>query len=90
MELDIIKIGNSKGIRIPTSILKECGFEKKVSIEIHGDSLTLRPARRPREGWEEAFKRMRANDDDALIYDDSLDLHLLPEWKDEGDNSNKQ
>lgn len=82
MEVDIIKIGNSKGIRIPSNILKKCGFGKKVVIEVNGNSITLTPARKSREGWAEACKRMHANGDDTLLIPSDLDNDMLEEWDD--------
>lgn len=83
MEADIIKIGNSKGIRIPASLMKQCGIAKKVKIEVNGNAITLTPIRKPREGWEEAFKKAKALGqlDGELYFDDCLDNELLEEWK---------
>jgi antitoxin MazE len=84
MEADIVPIGNSKGIRIPAHILKQCGIDKKVQIEVNGNKITLTPARAPRQGWEEAFKKAasRIHEDDPVIYDDSPDLDKLEEHLD--------
>lgn len=81
MEADIIRIGNSKGIRIPASMLKQCGIDKKVVIKVDGNTITLTPARAPRQGWEEAFKKAasRVHEDDPVIYDDTIDLDMLEE-----------
>lgn len=42
MRLPIIKIGGASGVRLPQSILKQCGVEGQVSMEIDGDSLVIR------------------------------------------------
>jgi antitoxin component of MazEF toxin-antitoxin module len=42
MRLPIVKIGNASGVRLPQSILRQCGVSGEVSIEIDGDSLVLR------------------------------------------------
>ena len=56
MKIDIIKIGNSKGIRLPKAVIEQCGFAEHVELEIRGDEVVLRPAKRiPREGWEARF-----------------------------------
>ena len=34
MEMDIIKIGNSKGIRIPHAVLRQCGIDSKVELVV--------------------------------------------------------
>ena len=69
MEVDIVPIGNSMGIRIPAHILKQCGIDKKVIIEVTGNQITLTPARAPRQGWEDAFKKAasRIREDDPAI-----------------------
>ena len=74
MEADIIRIGNSKGIRIPASMLKQCGIDKKVIIKVDGNTIMLTPARVPRQGWEDAFKKAatRIHEDDPVIYDDTI------------------
>lgn len=57
METDIIKIGNSKGIRIPKAILEQCGFNGVINMRVDGDKLVLfKPKRKVREGWAEAIK----------------------------------
>lgn len=81
MEVDVVRIGNSRGIRIPASILKQCGIDKKVTIKIDGDTITLTPSRAPRQGWAEACKRAasRLHEDDPVIGDDTIDIDLLLE-----------
>ena len=79
METDIISIGNSRGIRIPAHILKLCGIEKKVLMEVRDGQITLTPIKAVRQGWEEAFRlaSSRLAEEDPAIYDDSLDLDTL-------------
>ncbi len=67
MRASIIKIGNSQGIRIPKPIIKECGFEKEVELEIHDHEILIRPIRHPRHNWGNAFKTMAANGADKLL-----------------------
>jgi antitoxin MazE len=76
----IIQIGNSKGIRIPTQILKDLNIENQVELIINDakDEIIIKPVHKAREGWSESFKKMRTEADDALIINDSLDLN---EWE---------
>lgn len=67
---NIIRIGNSQGIRIPKPLLEQLNFPERVTLEATSDgALVVRPARAPREGWAEAFQAMAANGDDALLLD---------------------
>ena len=81
METDIVSIGNSRGIRIPAHILKLCGIEKKVRLEVRDGRITLTPVKAVRQGWEEAVRLASARlaDDYQVIYEDSLDLDTLEE-----------
>ena len=67
MKVDIIPIGNSKGIRIPKALLEQCGFSQSVEIEVKNNHLVLSPSVRLRNGWEDAFKAMSTKKDDNLL-----------------------
>jgi len=69
MKIDIIKIGNSQGIRIPQAIMEQCGFGDSIEMEIKNGSLVLSP-HQVRVGWSESFQEMAANGDDELLIDD--------------------
>jgi antitoxin MazE len=45
MILDIVQIGNSQGIRIPKSILEECGINKKIDLEVKNNTITIKKLR---------------------------------------------
>jgi len=70
MQLAIVSIGNSKGIRIPKAILDKYQFTDSVEVEMRDDSIVLKPVRHAREGWEESFRQMRQNGDDRLLIPD--------------------
>lgn len=74
----IVKIGNSKGIRIPRILLEQAGLSDEIEMRVEGDQLIIHPVRKPREGWEEQFKLMAANHDDQLI-----DEMTISEWDEE-------
>jgi antitoxin MazE len=56
MLASIISIGNSRGIRIPQSILNQLNFNEKVEMEVQDNKLIVsRIEKPPRQGWEKAF-----------------------------------
>jgi antitoxin MazE len=67
MRASIVQIGNSRGVRIPKVLLEQTGLHDEVEIEVRGEQLIIRPANPPRAGWGEAFARMAARGDDALL-----------------------
>jgi antitoxin MazE len=81
MKVELIKIGNSRGIRISKPIIEQCGFGKDVELEISGNSLIVSPSRGRREGWDKAFKVMQKNGDDELLDDDMVESKFdSEEW----------
>jgi len=63
----IVKMGNSKGVRIPKPILEQLALGEEVEMSVRGDQLVIRPGKRPRSGWEEQFARMAQHADDRLL-----------------------
>ncbi len=72
MKLDIIKVGNSKGIRIPKAVLEACDIGDAVDLQIQDDKLVLIPLKDPRAGWEEAFKADPPNSGHQEVFGESI------------------
>ena len=72
MRASIVRIGNSRGIRIPQSLLEQCRLGSSVELEVQDGQLVVRPADRPRAGWDDAFCAMAEQGDDALLDQESL------------------
>ncbi|MBW7864970.1 MAG: AbrB/MazE/SpoVT family DNA-binding domain-containing protein [Candidatus Hydrogenedentes bacterium] len=71
-----VRVGNSRGLRIPKAVIEQLGFGSEVEIAVLEDSLVIRPAGRRRSGWEQKFLEMAAHGDDSL-----LDGHTATEWE---------
>ena len=69
MELAVIKIGNSKGIRLNKTLLEKYQIKDKVEIVLENDHILIKPISQPRLGWEKAFEKMHENGDDKLLMD---------------------
>lgn len=67
MEAAIIKIGNSKGLRLSKTILEKYKIKDKVELILEKGEIILRPISHPRKDWEQAFEKMHANNDDELL-----------------------
>lgn len=62
-----MRIGNSRGIRIPKPILEAAGLTGEVELEVEEGRLVVRSADRPRQGWEASFAAMAGSGDDRLL-----------------------
>lgn len=80
MELSIIKIGNSKGIRLSKSILKQLGIKDRVELIVKNDQLIIKPISKVRDGWEDQFKQMAELNDDQLLIPDVFDDETIEKW----------
>ena len=78
---EIVRIGNSQGVRIPKAIREQARLTGKVSMVVSGGALVIRSARRPRQGWEEAFARAaRRKHDEAIWPGDMRNAFDDAEW----------
>ena len=67
MKASIIRIGNSKGIRIPKVMLEQTRLSGEVEMEARDQQIVIRPLSSPRQGWEEKFRTMCERGDDKLL-----------------------
>ena len=77
MQLDIVRIGNSRGIRLPQNVIRECGFMNTVEAELINHSLILKAPEKSRAGWENLFQIDLEDDRDIDI------LSFQNRWDDE-------
>ncbi len=80
MEAAIIKIGNSKGLRLSKTILEKYNIKDKVEIILEKGQIILKPIETPRENWESAFKKMNTEDDDTLLIEGVFNDDNFEEW----------
>lgn len=81
MEISVIKIGNSKGIRLSKTLLEKYNIQDTVELILEKGQIVLKPVSKPRKGWEKAFKKMTENDEDKLLINDVFEEENLEEWK---------
>jgi antitoxin MazE len=76
MRVAIVAIGNSRGVRLPKTVLDQLGFGAEAELAVEDGRVTLTPLTTPRRGWAEAFARRPP---EPLTPEDSdwLDAELL-------------
>lgn len=80
MNIAVISIGNSKGIRLGKSILEKYNIKDAVELVLEKGYIIIKPASSPRKGWEKAFKKMHENGEDRLLMTDFFEDENLEEW----------
>lgn len=74
MNIPIVKIGNSRGIRLPKNLLDRYQLSGSIELELKDNHIVLKPTPTVREGWAEAFQRHADSNDDNPFGND-----LFPE-----------
>ena len=77
----IVKIGNSRGVRLPKLLIDQMGFKKEVEIVVQRGQLVLRPVTHPRYGWEEQFLAMAKHGNDKMLDEPTSTQWDRSEWK---------
>lgn len=81
MDISIIPIGNSKGIRLSKTLLDKYNIKDKVELILEKGYIILKPKSEPRKGWEKAFKKMHESGDDKPLMNDIFEDENFEEWQ---------
>ena len=80
MLVPVVQIGNSRGLRLPKSIIEKLNFKDQVKMIVNDDELVIKSvAKKPRQGWNEAFAEMSENKEDKLLLPQNIDKDVF-EW----------
>lgn len=63
----IVRIGNSRGLRLPKALIEQAELSEEVELYAEPGRLVVQSVREPRLGWAEAAKQMRAAGEDRLL-----------------------
>ena len=77
----IVRIGNSRGIRIPKTLLEQADLPEEVELQAEPGRLIVTAARVPRAGWADAARRMHAAGDDRLLDPPQSNVFDDEEWE---------
>lgn len=83
MKSKIIQIGNSKGLRLPKSIIEQCELSDQVELIVDGTNLIVKAIEEvpePRKDWTTAFKLMHERSEDELLISDTFSDDENFEW----------
>ena len=82
MRTELVRIGNSRGIRIPKPLIEQCGFGETVEVRVESDRLIISPERRPRQGWDGAFRASgHGAQDDLMLKSAGSNEFDREEWR---------
>ncbi len=65
----LIRIGNSRGVRLPKTLIEEAGLTDELEIEVIAGAVVIRSAHEPRQGWAEAAEACAHEGEDLEDWD---------------------
>ncbi len=66
MKTRLVRIGNSRGLRLAKPLIQQLGFEDEVDMRAEGGALVIRPSRAVRAGWADAAAHLAASGEGLL------------------------
>ena len=81
MDVSLIAIGNSKGIRLSKTIIEKYKLEDTIELILEKEYIILKPKTASRKGWEKSFKKMHDHGEDKSLMADVFEDENFEEWK---------
>lgn len=77
----IVRIGNSRGIRVPKILLEQAQLPDEVELHAEPGRLIVQGVRRPRIGWAELARLMAKQGHDGLLDEPTATRFDREEWE---------
>ena len=81
MKARLVRIGNSRGIRLPKPLIEEAGLKEEVLLRVRDGAVIITSSTRPRSGWADAARRIRERDEDKLLDEPTSTEFDRKEWR---------
>jgi antitoxin MazE len=81
MKARIVRIGNSRGIRIPKPLIEQAGLGEEIELEVRDGEIVIGRAGRPRQGWTEAAQALAGRGEDELLDQPTPTRFDQEEWE---------
>ena len=67
MKTRLVRIGNSRGVRLPKLLIAQAGLTDEVELEVRGNTIVIVAQNPPRDGWANAARKLHESDGDQLL-----------------------
>jgi antitoxin MazE len=67
MKTRLVRIGNSRGVRLPKAIIAQAGLTEEVELGVRDGAVVIARTSSARSGWADAARQMRQRDEDRLL-----------------------
>jgi antitoxin MazE len=66
MKARLIRIGNSRGVRLPKAVIDQVGLDDDIELRVEQNRVIITASAPPRSGWADAAKRLAAESRELL------------------------
>ncbi len=81
MKTKIVRIGNSRGVRIPKPLLEQAGLENEVRLRLVEGGIVIEAVGPAREGWADAARALYEREGDGLLDEVTPTSFDRTEWE---------
>lgn len=67
MKARLVRIGNSRGLRLPKAFIEQARLGDEVELELHDESIVISRSASPRQDWAEAAARAAQSTEGELL-----------------------
>jgi antitoxin MazE len=67
MRTHLVRIGNSRGVRLPKPLIVQAGLTDEVELRVQGGAIIIERPADLRCGWADAARKMCQRGDDLLL-----------------------
>lgn len=67
MKTRLVRIGNSRGVRLPKAVIAQAGLTEEVELGVRDGAVVIARAISARSGWADAARQMHQRDEDRLL-----------------------
>ncbi len=81
MKARLIRIGNSRGVRLPKPLIEQAGLEDEVELDVQDGAIVIRAPIDARTGWADAARALRERGESELLDEPTPSHFDEEEWE---------
>jgi antitoxin MazE len=67
MKTRLVRIGNSRGVRLPKAVIAQAGLTEEVELGVRDGAVVIARTTSARSGWADAARQMCQREEDRLL-----------------------